>query len=96
MRVWTLANNTKHHSLFFTQRPLLLLVLSANWKGVCRLENWALFRRGLLWDYEESQMCATYTQSFCAWKAKSVIIYYMKLLTQSFYFSIGISHSEFV
>lgn len=64
------------NSLLFTQKPLLLLVLEANQKGICRLENWDLFRRGLLWDYEESEMCATYTQSFCAWKAKSVVVIY--------------------
>lgn len=74
--VWTLANNTKHHSLFFSQKTLLLLVLAADWKGVCRLENWALIRKGLLWDYEESETCATYIQSFCAWKAKSVVVIY--------------------
>lgn len=53
-----------------------MLILAANRKGVCRLENWALLRKGLLWVYEESEMCATDTQSFCARKAKTVVIVY--------------------
>lgn len=73
--VWTLTNKTKYHHLCFTQKnPSFCLYLKLIGKVSAGLKIGLSSEKDFCGTVEESEACATYTQSFCAWKANSVVI----------------------